>query len=180
MRSAPAFAASWNTRREPSTFSSRVASLALRIAKARWTTTSAPLTRSRTLSSSVTSPWRYSVFRQRRSAGSNGRLAIPTTRFTARERSRAFTIAIPRSPVGPVTATVRPWSAMSGFLSDRGNPGRPRRLEEGEDQRVQPAALERADLRLEQGPDEERVARQLHALDAGIVCVGRDDQAGRG
>src|ERR671915_74677 len=76
MRSAPAWAACSKTRLDPSTFSSRVASLALRIAKARCTTTSAPWTRSRTLASSVTSPWRYSVLRQPRSPGSNGRRAM--------------------------------------------------------------------------------------------------------
>ena len=54
------------------TLSSRVASLALRIANARCTTTSASFTSPRTLSTSVTSPWRYSVLRQPRSAGSNG------------------------------------------------------------------------------------------------------------
>src|SRR5918999_1512058 len=76
MRSTPAWAASSKTRLDPSTLSSRVASLALRIAKARWTTTSAPWTRSRTLASSVTSPWRYSVLRQPRSPGSKGRRAM--------------------------------------------------------------------------------------------------------
>src|SRR2546426_968026 len=49
-----------------------------------------------------------SVFRHLRLAGSNGRRAIPTIRFTRRERSSADTRAIPRSPVGPVTATVSP------------------------------------------------------------------------
>ena len=37
---------------------------------------------------------------------------MPTMLFTARERSRAFTIAMPRSPVGPVTATVSGSLAM--------------------------------------------------------------------
>src|SRR5918992_1514418 len=115
MRSTPAWAASSKTRLDPSTLSSRVASLALRIAKARWTTTSAPRTRSRTLASSVTSPWRYSVLRQPRSPGSKGRRAMPRMRFTERERSSASTIPRPRSPVGPVTATVRPVVAMAGF-----------------------------------------------------------------
>src|SRR5918992_1140239 len=115
MRSTPAFAACSKTRLDPSTFRSRVASLALRIANARCTTTSAPCTRSRTLASSVTSPWRYSVLRQPRSPGSKGRRAMPTIRFTERERSSASTIARPRSPVGPVMATVRPVVAMAGF-----------------------------------------------------------------
>src|ERR687892_932381 len=115
MRSTPAWAARSKTRLDPSTLSSRVASLALRIAKARCTTTSAPWTRSRTLASSVTSPWRYSVLRQPRSPGSKGRRAMPTIRFTDRERSSASTIDRPRSPVGPVTATVRPVVAMAGF-----------------------------------------------------------------
>ena len=44
MRSTPALAACSKTRREPSTLSSRVASPAERIANARWTTASAPLT----------------------------------------------------------------------------------------------------------------------------------------
>src|SRR4051794_40725240 len=115
MRSAPADAASSKTRREPSTFSSRVASPASRIANARWTTMSAPFTSSRTLFSSVTSPWRYSVFFQPSSSGSNGRRAMPTTFFTRFERSSAFTTATPRSPVGPVTATFRPSVAIAGL-----------------------------------------------------------------
>ena len=53
------------------------------IANARWTTTSAPFTASRTLLRPVTSPWRYSVFFQPGSAGSNGRRAIPTIFFTS-------------------------------------------------------------------------------------------------
>src|SRR5919197_2150288 len=121
MRLEPAFADSSKTRREPSTFSSRVASLASRRAKARWTTTSAPLTRSRTLAVSVTSPCLYSVFFQRRSAGSNGRRAMPTMLLTVRERSRALTMAIPRSPVGPVTATVSRSAAMAGGSIPSGN-----------------------------------------------------------
>ena len=40
---------------------------------------------------------------------------MPTMLFTARERSSAFTIAMPRSPVGPVTATVSRSAAMGGF-----------------------------------------------------------------
>ena len=122
MRFAPALAAASKTMREPFTLSSRVASLALRIAKARCTTTSAPFARSFTLAASVTSPWRYSVLRQPRSAGSNGRRAMPTTRSTARERSSAFTIEIPRSPVGPVTATVSPALAMVRVLTDPDGP----------------------------------------------------------
>src|SRR3954452_1534319 len=118
MRSTPALAASPNTVREPSMFSSRVALLALRMAKARCTTTSAPFTSVRTLPASVTSPCVYSVFFQPRSAGSKGRLAMPTIRFTRRERSSASTIATPRSPVGPVTATVSP-SVGIGDVSTR-------------------------------------------------------------
>src|SRR4051812_17320243 len=82
------------------------------IANARWTTTSAPFTASRTLFLSWTSPWRYSVFFQPWLAGSNGRRAMPTIFFTRRERSSAETSAMPRSPVGPVTATVSPSVAM--------------------------------------------------------------------
>ena len=40
--------------------------------------------------------------------GSNARRAMPSTRPTSRERSSAATTAWPISPVGPVTATVRP------------------------------------------------------------------------
>ncbi len=112
MRFAPALAAASNTFRDPATLSSRVASLALRIAKARCTTTSAFLTSPRTLAASVTSPWRYSVFFHPCSAGSNGRRAMPMMLFTARERSSAFTIEMPRSPVGPVIATVSRSLAM--------------------------------------------------------------------
>ena len=39
------------------------------------------------------------------------------------------------------------------------------------------AAGERADLRLEEGREEERVARQLDALDPGVRRVGRDHHA---
>src|SRR5436305_4778839 len=115
MRSAPALAASSNTIREPSTLIARVASLADRIAKARCTTTSEPFTASRTLAASCTSPWRYSVFSQPTALGSNGRRAIPTMRLTPRERSRADTSAMPRSPVGPVTVTVSPSVGIAGL-----------------------------------------------------------------
>src|SRR3954454_5052724 len=118
MRSAPALADSSNTRREPSTFSSCEASPASRIANARCTTTWAPLTRSRTLAASVTSPRRYSGLRQPRSPGSDGRRAMPITRLTARDRSRASTMPRPRSPVGPVTATVRPVLVTGAVLQD--------------------------------------------------------------
>src|SRR3954464_15708297 len=118
MRSTPALTDSSKTRREPSTFRSRVAEPASRTAKARCTTTWAPLTSSRTLAASVTSPRRDSVLRQPRSLGSNGRRAMPMTRFTARERSSASTIPSPRSPVGPVTATVRPVLVTCAVLPD--------------------------------------------------------------
>src|SRR5205085_11118183 len=108
MRSALLSTAAWNTFRDPSTLIARLASLAWMTVKARWTTTSAPFTASRTLVLSCTSPRRYSVFVHPRLEGSNGRRAIPTMRFTRRERSSADTRAIPRSPVGPVTATVSP------------------------------------------------------------------------
>src|SRR5919198_468233 len=117
MRSAPARAASSNTTREPSTLVARVASLAERIANARWTTTSAPFTASRTLARSWTSPWWYWVFLQPASAGSNGLRAIPRTRATSRERSSAETSAIPRSPVGPVTVTVSPSAILVARLA---------------------------------------------------------------
>src|SRR2546429_2679036 len=116
MRSAPSRTAASNTWREPSTLIVRVASLAWRTVKARCTTTSAPRTASRTLARSWTSPCRYSVLRQPRVFGSNGRRAMPTMRFTRRERSSAETRAIPRSPVGPVTATVRPCCAGTTVL----------------------------------------------------------------
>src|SRR5690349_8996265 len=115
MRSAPALAASSNTRRDPSTLTARVASLAERIANARWTTTSEPFTASRTLAASCTSPSRYSVFFQPTALGSNGRRAMPTMRLTLRERSSADTSAIPRSPVGPVTVTVSPSVGIAGL-----------------------------------------------------------------
>src|SRR5437764_1930343 len=108
MRSAPAAIAASKTLREPSMFTDWVRSLAVSTANARCTTTSAPFSASRTLALSVTSPWRYSVLRKPASLGSNGRRAIPTIFATRRERSRAETIDMPRSPVGPVTATVRP------------------------------------------------------------------------
>ena len=116
MRSAPAATAASNTFREPSMFTPRVRSLDARIANARWTTTSAPFTASSTLFLSWTSPSRYSVFFHPCDAGSNGRRAMPTIFFTLRERSSESTSAIPRSPVGPVTVTVRPSAAMSGSL----------------------------------------------------------------
>src|SRR3954453_15785532 len=122
MRSVPALTDSSNTRFEPSTFMSRVPEPASRTAKARCTTTWASLTRSRTLPLSITSPRRYSVLRQPRSSGSKGRRAIPMIRFTARERSRASTIPRPRSPVGPVTATVSPVLVTGAVLSDSGGP----------------------------------------------------------
>src|SRR3954453_1425292 len=88
------------------------------IANARCTTTSAPFSASRTLPLSWTSPCRYSTFFQPWLAGSNGRRAIPTIFFTRRERSSADTSAMPRSPVGPVTATVSPSFATRGVVSD--------------------------------------------------------------
>ena len=51
---------------------------------------------------------RYSVRFQPCAAGSNGRRAMPTIRPTSRERSSARMKGRPISPVGPVTATVRP------------------------------------------------------------------------
>src|SRR5215211_584042 len=119
MRSAPASIAASNTWRDPSTLISCARSPSPMMAKARWTTTSASLTASRTLFLSRTSPWRYSVLRQPSDAGSNGRRARPTIRFTRRERSSASTTARPRSPVGPVTATVRPVLATRAFISKR-------------------------------------------------------------
>src|SRR5215212_9081357 len=120
MRSTPALTDSSKTRREPAMLRSRVDELASRIANARCTTTCASLTRSRTVAASVTSPRRYSVLRQPRSAGSKGRRAMPMTRLTARERSSASTIPSPRSPVGPVTATVRPVLVTYAVLPDSG------------------------------------------------------------
>src|SRR3954454_14307096 len=75
---------------------------------ARCTTTSAPLTSRSTAARSSTSPWTYSVLRQPREPGSNGLRAIPTMRATSPERSSASMNGLPISPVGPVTATVRP------------------------------------------------------------------------
>src|SRR5829696_3067805 len=95
MRSVPASIAASNTWRDPSTLISCARSPSPMMAKARWTTTSASLTASRTLFLSRTSPWRYSVLRQPSEAGSNGRRARPTIRFTRRERSSASATARP-------------------------------------------------------------------------------------
>src|SRR3954452_19539775 len=76
------------------------------IAKARWTTTSAPSTSASTASRSSTSPRRYSVFSQPCPARSKGRRAMPITRSTSGIRSSEEMKALPISPVGPVTATV--------------------------------------------------------------------------
>src|SRR5215212_5526667 len=119
MRSEPVSIAASKTLRDPSTLIARVASLALRIANARWTTTSAPFTASRTLFLSCTSPCRYSVFFQPWSFGSNGRRAMPTILRTRRDFSSASTSAIPRSPVGPVTATLRPSEATATLIQER-------------------------------------------------------------
>ena len=50
-------------------------------------------------------------------AGSKGRRAIPTMRPTSRERSSERMKARPISPVGPVTATVRPAISRPGVAS---------------------------------------------------------------
>src|SRR5437588_6561972 len=121
MRSAPAATAASKTFFEPSTLIGRLSSAAWRTVNARWTTTSAPFTASRTLAASWTSPCRYSVLRQPRLFGSNGRRAMPTIRFTRRERSSAETSAMPRSPVGPVTATLRPACCAMPVLYRRGS-----------------------------------------------------------
>src|SRR5437870_4262378 len=113
MRSAPASTAASKRLREPSMLRACVRSLAVRTANARWMTASAPFTASRTLAFSVTSPWRYSVLRRPASFGSKRPRAMPTIFRTRRERSSARRIDIPRSPVGPVTATVRPSAAMA-------------------------------------------------------------------
>ena len=119
MRSTPALAASSNTRREPSTLSSRVASLASRIANARWTTTSAPLTsvarrwprRSRRPGGTPSSSSRA---RPGRTVGAPcRRCASPRASAPGRSRSRCRD-----RPVGPVTATVRPVARHGAVLSD--------------------------------------------------------------
>src|SRR4051812_35407108 len=121
MRSAPPSIDASKTLREPSTLIAWLSEPPPMIANARWTTTSAPFTASRTLFLSCTSPWRYSVFFQPWLAGSNSRLAIPTIFLTRRELSRADTSAMPRSPVGPVTATVSPSFAMwRGYIRTAG------------------------------------------------------------
>src|SRR3954470_24756556 len=126
MRSAPPSTAASNTLREPSTLIAWLSEPPPMMANARCTTTSAPFTASRTLALSCTSPWRYSVFFQPSLSGSNGRRAMPTIFFTRRERSRADTSAIPRSPVGPVTATVSPSAAIAPpVISDADGRGRP-------------------------------------------------------
>src|SRR3954468_9730442 len=92
---------------------------------ARCTTTSAPLTSRSTVARSRTSPCTYSVLRQPREAGSNGRRAMPTMRATSLERSSASMNGLPISPVGPVTATVRP--CLRAVVRRAGGTG-PRRL----------------------------------------------------
>src|SRR3954451_19174645 len=123
MRSAPLSTAASNTFREPSTLIAWLSEPPPMMANARCTTTSAPFTASRTLVLSCTSPWRYSVFFQPSLFGSNGRRAIPTIFFTRRERSSPETRAIPRSPVGPVTATVSPSAAIGRRLYPIGRSG---------------------------------------------------------
>src|SRR2546428_6604 len=128
MRSAPASTAASKTLREPSMLRACVRSLAVRTANARWMTASAPFTASRTLAFSVTSPCRYSVLRRPASLGSKGLRAIPTILRTRRERSSAPRIDIPRSPVGPVTATVMPsaaapWRGHAGVGDELGVAG---------------------------------------------------------
>ena len=86
----------------------RVSLLALRTTKARCTTTSAPSTSPSTEARSSTSPRRYSVRFQPCAAGSNGparHADDPPDLARALERADE---ARPISPVGPVTATVRP------------------------------------------------------------------------
>src|SRR4051812_43524189 len=84
----------------------RVSSRPPRMMNARWTSTSASATRSLTASRFSTSPWRYSVLARCRV--SYGRRAMPITRSTRGSPSSARRNARPSSPVGPVTATVRP------------------------------------------------------------------------
>src|SRR5437588_2347951 len=175
MRSAPLATAVSKTFRDPSTLIARLASLAWITVKARCTTTSAPFTASRTLSGSCTSPWRYSVFRHPRLAGSNGRRAIPTIRFTRRERSSADTRAIPRSPVGPVTATVSPsWGTRVLYRVRRpwGGPSVDRDLR---------AALQHVHLvghdRVRARPAPHHVALAVVHVDRVVAGAGRDHVA---
>ena len=58
----------------------------------------------------------------------------PTMRLTARERSSASTMPRPRSPVGPVTATVRPVVGMCGFYPIRRGAARVRRASQPREQ----------------------------------------------
>src|SRR5437763_5138954 len=162
MRSAPACAASSKTILEPSTLIALVASLAERIANAKCTTTSAPFTASRTLAASCTSPCLYSVFFQPALAGSNGRRAMPMIRLTRRERSSSETSAIPRSPVGPVTATVS-WSVGISGLARQDDLGGVLLDDDARHHRLHVAAARR----LERMPDRLELGQLLEVLDGG-------------
>src|SRR4051794_39868322 len=145
---------------------SRVSLDALTTMNARCTTTSASATSASTAARSSTSPCRYSVRFQPWSAGSKGRRAIPTMRATP--RARAFSSAsmngLPISPVGPVTATVRPPPDRGPAASAR-RPGAAasalavaRGLAEAQDLAdVHPIALDRRRRELKAGDDAVRV-----------------------
>ena len=115
MRLGPAFAASSNTS-EPSTFSLRVASPALRIAEGQMHDHLGALDEVADALGVGHVALAVLGLLPAVPAGSNGLRAIPTMRLTARERCRALTTPMPRSPVGPVTATVRPLAGMGQVL----------------------------------------------------------------
>src|SRR3954452_6606512 len=184
MRSAPAAIADSKIRREPSTLISWLRAPAPMIANARCTTTSAPFTASRQLVSSWTSPWRYSTFFQPWLAGSNGRRAMPTMRLTRRERSSAETSAMPRSPVGPVTATVSPSFATGRLYPSAAAPGsavaavlRLRCLSDALAAVRAVAPVDRDGVL--PGTAEHHVAAAVHHVDLVVAAAGVDPVAGR-
>src|SRR6516165_523702 len=112
MRAHPSATVASKTLRDPYRFVARVARRSPRIKKARWTTTSAPLTNLATSSGFVTSPWMNSVRLQPWSPGVKGRRAIATIDPTPEVFSRRRMNGRPISPVAPVTATRSPFDAL--------------------------------------------------------------------
>src|SRR5437763_8405570 len=168
------------TLRDPSTLIARLPEPAPMIAKARWTTTSAPFTASRTLFLSWTSPWRYSVLRQPSLFGSNGRRAMPMIFFTRRERSTACTSAIPRSPVGPVTATVSPSAGTGAVIPECGESATLASPRHVHDRRVLAALQLVESVRLhgvDAGPAVHEVAPAVGNVDRVVACAGEDPVA---
>src|SRR3954452_2679594 len=90
------------------------------IRKARCTTTSAPVNASRKVCASRTSPRRYSIFVQPWLPGAKGRRATPTILSTRSSAWSSGTRPWPNVPVGPVTATVRPFDRETAAVPLRG------------------------------------------------------------